>query len=98
MIQEVDVAVSLRVPHDVKDRITKMARARNTTAHAFMLEAIREKLDAEEARAAFLSEAEHRLANMKKAGMGIPAGEVFDYLTRRAKGEKARRPRPRKLP
>ena len=92
------MAVSLRVPDDVKKRITRLAEARDTTAHAFMLEAIREKLDAEETRAAFQAEAERRLADMKKTRMGIPAGEVFDYLTRRAQGKKAQRPRPRKLP
>lgn len=91
------MAVSLRVPESVKKRIARLARERRTTAHALMLEAIREKLEAEEARAAFQAEAKHRLAEMKKSGAGIPAGEVFDYLERRAQGERPARPRSRKL-
>lgn len=92
------MAVSLRVPEAVKKRIAKLAQSRKTTAHALMLEAIREKLDAEEARAAFHAEAKRRLARMKRSRRGIPAAEVFDYLERRAQGEAAARPRARKLP
>lgn len=92
------MTVSLRVPEDVKKRVAKLARAQAKTAHAFMLEAIREKLQAEEARAAFYAEAERRLARMRRTGAGIPADEVFDYLQRRAEGRPAVRPRPRKMP
>jgi predicted transcriptional regulator len=91
------MAVSLRVPEEVKRRIAKLAKQRDVTPHGFMLEAIREKVEAEEARLAFHAEAERRLAKMKKAGVGIPAEEVFEYLERRAAGHKAPRPKPRKL-
>jgi hypothetical protein len=63
-----------------------------------MLEAIREKLEDEEARAAFHAEAARRLVKMKKAGSGIPAKEVFEYLSHRAKGEAPQRPKLRKMP
>jgi predicted transcriptional regulator len=88
------MAVSLRVPENVKKRIAKLAKAQDLTPHGFMLEAIREKLEAEEARAA---DAKRRLARMKKTGTGIPAEEVFEYLKRRAEGRAAERPRPRKI-
>ena len=91
------MAVSLRVPDDVKRRIAKLAKSRDTTTHAFMLQAIREKLAAEEARAAFYTEAQRRLARMKKYGRGIAASEVFDYLRDRAKGGKPSRPKPRRI-
>lgn len=89
--------VSLRVPEEMARRIAKLAEAQDTSAHAFMLEAIREKLDAEEAQAAFVAEAERRLARMKETGKGIPAEEVFAFLSARARGERAKRPRARKL-
>lgn len=91
------MAVSLRVPDNVKKRIAKLAKAQDLTPHGFMLEAIREKLEAEEARAAFHADAERRLARMKKTGTGIPAEEVFEYLKQRAEGRAAERPRPRKV-
>ena len=91
------MAVSLRVPEDVKKRIVKLAKQRDVTPHSFMLEAIREKLEAEEARLAFHADAERRLAQMKKTGVGIPAEEVFRYLQQRAAGRKVARPKPRRL-
>lgn len=84
-------------PPEFAARLAKLVETEDRTAHAFMLEAIREKVEAEEARTAFLAEARRRLARMKKSGAGVPAGEVFDYLRARAKGEKARRPRARKV-
>ena len=90
--------VSLRVPAEMAERIAKLADAKDTSAHAFMLEAIKEKLDAEEAQAAFQAEAQRRLVGMKKTGKAIPAEDVFDYLRARVHGEKVKRPKARKLP
>lgn len=92
------MAVSLRIPEETKKRIAKLARARDVTPHGFMLAAIREKLEAEETRAAFLAEAERRLRRMKRTGRGLPAEEVFEYLNRRAGGGAARRPKARRIP
>jgi hypothetical protein len=64
--------------------------------HAFMLAAISEKLEAEESEAAFLAEAERRLADMKLSREGIPADQVFAYLEARARGRKRRRPTARR--
>ena len=91
------MAVSLRVPEEVKKRIAKLAKQQDLTPHGFMLDAIREKVEVEEVRLAFHAEAERRLARMKKTGVGIPAEEVFEYLRKRAAGRKATRPKPRKL-
>jgi len=89
--------VSLRLPVEMAERIAKLVDARDTSAHAFMLEAIKEKLDAEEAQVTFRAEAERRLASMKKTGKAIPADEVFDYLRARVRGEKPKRPKARRL-
>ena len=91
------MAVSLRIPDEVKKRVAKLAEAQDTTAHAFMVEAIREKLEADETRAAFHAEARRRLAGMKKTGQGIPAPEVFAYLEERARGKAVTRPKPRRI-
>jgi predicted transcriptional regulator len=91
------MAVSLRLSDPLRKRLVRLARVRETTPHALMLEAIGEKLAAEEAREALLAEAKHRLARMKRSGAGIPASEVFAYLEARARGRPARRPGARKL-
>ena len=91
------MAVSLRVPPEVKKKVDRLAEAQDTTSHAFMLEAIREKVEADEARAAFHAEARRRLARMKKTGMGIPAGEVLAYFRDLAAGRAPQVPKPRKI-
>ncbi len=91
------MAVSLRLPEKTKRRVEKLARVHDTTAHAFMVAAIEERLAAEETRAAFYAEAERRLAQMEKTGKGIPAEEVFDYIRARIQGKKVARPKARKL-
>jgi predicted transcriptional regulator len=91
------MAVSLRLPEDVKKRIARLAKARDVTPHGFMLEAIHEKVEAEEARTAFHAEAERRLAQMKRSGKGIPADEVFEYLKLRGEGRSVKRPKARKV-
>lgn len=78
-------------------RIARLIVARGTTAHAFMIKAIEEKLDTEETQAAFLAEAQRRLAGMKKSGKGIPADEAFDYLRAQVRSGKAKRPKARRL-
>lgn len=90
------MAVSLRIPEEIKRRVEKLAQARDTTAHAFMVGAIEERLLAEETRAEYRAEATARLSRMKKTGKGIPATEVFDYLRKRVQGKPAARPKARK--
>jgi len=91
------MAVSLRVPPEVKKKVARLAEAQDTSAHAFMVQAIREKIEADEARASFHAEGRRRLARMKKSGLGIPADEVFAYLEKRALGKPAVRPKPRRI-
>jgi predicted transcriptional regulator len=91
------MAVSLRIPEEIKRRVEKLAQARDTTAHAFMVGAIEERLLAEETRAEYHVEATARLLRMKKTGKGIPADEVFDYLRERVQGKPAARPKARKI-
>lgn len=91
------MAVSLRIPEKTKRRVEKLARAHDTTAHAFMVAAIEDRLATEETRAAFLAEAEKRAIEFRKTGKAIPAEEVFNYLRNRVQGKPAVRPRARKL-
>ncbi len=92
------MAVSLRIPEKTKRRVEKLAHVHDTTAHAFMITAIEDRLAAEETRAAFLAQAEERAAEFRKSGKAIPADEVFDYLRKRVQGKPAARPKARKLP
>ena len=91
------MVISIRMTEELKARIARLAEGREIAPHGFMLEAIREKVEAEEARLAFIDQAKRRLARMKKSGLGIPATEAFEYLQQRAAGEKASRPKSRQI-
>lgn len=90
--------VSLRVPEEMNRRIAKVANALETSAHSFMLEAIRDRVAAEEEELAFRREAEARLTSMKDSGKGIAAREAFAFLEAKAQGKKRRRPVARRVP
>ncbi len=90
------MAISLRIPGDIKARASDLVAKSGSTPHAFMVDAIRETVEAEEALLAFLDEAETRLAQMKAAGAGVPAAEAFAYFDARAGGAKPRKSRARK--
>lgn len=92
------MATSLRLSVDVKKRIAKLSALQDVTPHSFMLAAISEKLDADEARLAFEAEAERRLAKMRRTGKAIPAQEVFDYIRSRSSGKPLPRPKARRIP
>jgi predicted transcriptional regulator len=89
------IATSLKLPAELKARIDALAEAAGKSPHAFMLEAIeREALRAERYEA-FLTEALEADEEMERTGLYYAAEDVFAYLTARAQGKRARRPRPR---
>jgi predicted DNA-binding protein len=77
---------TLRLPPDLRDRVTRLAEESGTTAHSFMLEAIAERVTSEELRQAFLNEGNERLAHMLASGLGIEWADMRDYLGERAAG------------
>lgn len=91
------MVISIGMTEELKARIARLAEGREITPHGFMLEAIREKVEAEEARLSFIDLAKRRLARMKRSGRGVPATEVFEYLQQRAAGERASRPKSRRI-
>ena len=71
---------TLRLPPDLRERISKLAEESGTTAHSFMLEAIAERVANEELRRAFLEESDNRIANLVETGMGIEWADMRGYL------------------
>ena len=88
---------TIRLPEDLKARVASAAELAGVTAHAFILEAIAERTSQAEARAAFVREGRERLREFEGTGMAIPWGEARQYLLGRAAGQKAARPRARKV-
>ena len=88
---------TIRLPEELKARVTAAAKRAGTTSHNFILEAIAEKADQEERRGEFHDTAERRYAEIVASGKTIPWTEMRRYLENRLAGKKARRPAARKL-
>lgn len=73
------------------------AKRSGTTPHGFMLTAIAEKADAEQARADFESIALSRYEGILASDGAIPWDAMRDYLRARVAGKKAPKPRVRRL-
>jgi predicted transcriptional regulator len=86
---------TLRLPDELRTRIAKLAAKSGRTLHSVMLEAITQKVEEEEVRASFSSEADARFAETIASGGGIPWHEMRTYLKRQAAGKKTPATTPR---
>ncbi len=83
---------TIRLPDDLKARITSAAERAGKTTHSFILEAVAEKAELEEQRAAFDATADARFAKIVESGKTIPWTEVRHYLEARLEGKPIGRP------
>ena len=88
---------TIRLPEELKTRLTAAAKQAGTTPHNFILQAIAEKTAQEEQRSAFHAEAEARYARILATGETIPWEEMRTYLEGRMAGKTLKRPAARKL-
>lgn len=84
---------SLKLPEELKNRVVGAAKAKGTSPHAFMLDAIERMTSAAERRTIFVDEAMEARNDMLPSGMGYPASDVHAYLEGRLRGEKVSRPK-----
>lgn len=88
---------TIRLPEELKARVTSAAKRAGTTSHGFILEAIAEKTAQAECHAEFDAEAEARFAGIVASGKTIPWREMRSFLEARIAGEDANLPKARKL-
>lgn len=88
---------TIRLPEDLKARVAAAAERLGTTAHGFIIEAIIEKAEHEEAQSRFDGVAEDRYARIQASGETIPWEEMRRYLQDRTAGKAVKRPSARKL-
>ena len=88
---------TIRLPENLKARVAAAAKRAGTTTHGFILDAIAEKAEQEQLRAAFDAEAEDRYARIVATGKTIPWQEMRGYLEERLSGKEVKRPAARKL-
>ncbi len=78
---------TIRIPDELKARLSRIAEQQGTSTHGLIIEAIVEKADALERRQAFHEEARERHEHYLATGESIPWEEMRDYLRRRVRGE-----------
>jgi predicted transcriptional regulator len=87
-------ATSLKIPTTLKAELDKLARHSGQTTHAVMVRALTEHVAAANRYRVFLNDAARADAAMLESGVGYAAQDVRSYVLAKARGEKAKRPRP----
>jgi predicted transcriptional regulator len=77
---------TIRLPDELKERLARAAERAGTSSHALILEAIAERIDAEERRNALEDVAEARYADILASGETIPWDDMRSYLRDRLAG------------
>lgn len=89
---------SLKLPEDLKERIGKVAQGVAQTPHAYMVQAIAEKVERDEKRQDFLAAAERSREEFKRTGISFKHEDVMRYMLDKVAGKNPRRPKPLRIP
>ncbi|CAN7216172.1 DUF1778 domain-containing protein [Acidovorax sp. Leaf78] len=83
---------TIRLEDEMKSRINAAAAQVGKTAHAFILEALAQKVEQVEQDNAFHALADERWARIRATGKTVAWDDAKAYLTARAQGEQPRKP------
>lgn len=87
---------TLKVPDDLRARLAEQAEAEGKSAHAYMLEALKEKADRADRRREYLSAGAAALEEYERSGIAYAMEDVEQYILGIAAGKKPGRPKPAK--
>jgi predicted transcriptional regulator len=85
---------TLKVPDDLRARLVAQAEAEGKSAHAYMLEALKEKADRADRRREYLSAGADALRQYERTGIAYAMEDVERYILGIAAGTKPPRPKP----
>jgi predicted transcriptional regulator len=85
---------TLKLPAELKERITPLAESAGKSPHAWMVEALEQQAVAAEKRHALVAAALAARAEVAETGLVYRAEDVHAYLSAKAGGAKPRRPKP----
>lgn len=80
MTAPVITPVAIKIGQDIKDRVQRLAKARNRSAHWVMREAIAQYVEREEKREAFRQEAVDAWEEYRLTGEYVPGEDVAAWL------------------
>lgn len=89
------MAISLKLPPELKARVAAVAKGVGKSPHAFMLEAIEQQTEQQERRRRFVADALAAEEEVLRTGQAFEADEVHAALEARVRHGKAPRPKAR---
>lgn len=87
------MATSIKLPDELKKRITRVVKGGEQSAHAFMVEAIRRETERAEQRREFVASALASREQTLKSGLAYAWEDVDAYIRAKVQGKRARRPK-----
>lgn len=79
--------VSIKIDEDIRNRIKRLADTRQRSSHWMMLEAIRQYVEREEKREAFLQDGIRAWNEYQATGLHVTGDEVIAWLAQLEAGE-----------
>lgn len=87
------MAVTLKLPPELKGRVASVVKGTDKTAHAFMVNAIEQQTALAEKRKAFVAAALSARRNFMRTGKAYAFEDLRQYFAARVAGKPARKPR-----
>jgi len=92
------MATSIKLPEDLKKRVARVVKDTAQSAHAFMVEAIRQETERAEKRRGFFADAYAAHAEFRRSGMGYALADVKAHYRSKLQGRRTRKPKLRSWP
>ena len=83
---------TIRIEDDLKVRVAAAAERAGKSTHAFILDAIAQRVEQDELDTAFSDLADERWAAIATTGKTVPWDEAKTWIKARSRGEHAQRP------
>jgi len=93
-----NTTTSLKLTDELKEKVGELAHGVGQTPHAYMVEAIAEKVARDEKRREFIEAAERSRAEFKRTGIAYAHEDVMRWFSDRVAGKKTRKPKPIRIP
>jgi len=87
------MAISIKLPEDLKKRVARVVKDTEQSAHAFMVDAIRQETERAEKRRGLLADAYAARADFQASGAGYALADVEAHYRAKLQGRRTRRPK-----
>lgn len=87
------MATSIKLAEDLKKRVARVVKDTGQSAHAFMIDAIRQETERAEKRREMLADAYAARAEFLRSGTGYALAEVKAHYRAKLQGKRSRKPK-----